>query len=569
MIKRTSRVVAAYFLIIGMLLAFPVSAIAVIKAPDAGALLRDVEKGRPKPLATPDVGLEVPLPPEMKSAGGMQVTVKSFRFNGNHLLDDKELAAVVKPWLDHPVTFADLQNAARAVAKRYRDTGWVVRTYLPRQAIDSGVVFIQVVEARFGGTDMQGTGRSYVARDYIDRVIRGAQPANAPIRLSAIERGVLLAGDLPGVSARYALIKGKGDRQTDLAVSFLDAPRINGYVRADNGGTRSTGTGRVIENVALNSPTGVGDKVDLMALETRGLIYGKLTYDRPVGVTGWRVGVSVSTLKYRLGKEFRALSLKGSANTVGVDIRYPIVRTRKANLYFAADFQHKIYDNEAQGVVQSHFTVDVPEVSLSGNFYDNLWGFSSTNARISFVRGRVDLSGSPNAATVAAGARTDGEYSRTNIVFNREQAMGTSTTAYVAFSGQYASRNLDSSEFMTLGGSNGVRAYPVSEGAGGSGWLLNVELRQKLPYHFTLIPFYDRGFIQINKDNSFSGAPALNHYTLQGAGVSLRWDPKAAIGVQVTLARRIGKNPARQSNGLDQDGSFHRYRVWADATYRF
>jgi len=562
-------VMVVYFLLIEMVIVFPVSAVAASKAPNAGALLRDVEKGVPKPLPAPNTELEAPLPPEMKSLGGVKVAVTAFRFIGNHLISDAKLANVVKPWLGRPLAFADLQNAARAVAKHYRDVGWVVRTYLPRQAISGGIVAIQVVEARFGGTRLEGEGKSYVARDYIDRVIRGAQPVGKPIRLSAIERGVLLVGALPGVAANYALVKGKRDRETDLAVSFVDAPRINGYIRADNGGTRSTGSGRTIENLAINSPSGVGDKAGLTLLESRGLSYGQFTYARPVGVNGWRVGISVSTLKYRLGKEFAALSLKGSANTVGVDVRYPIVRTRKANLYFAASIQHKIYDNEAQGVVTSHFTVDVPELSLSGDYYDTLWGPASTNARVSFVRGRVDLSGSPNAAAVAASTRTDGEYSRVNIALSRQQSIGGSTTAYVSFSGQYASRNLDSSEFMTLGGPDGVRAYPVAEGAGGSGWLLNVELRQLLPYNLTLAPFYDRGFIQVNRNNNFTGAPALNRYTLQGAGVSLRWDPKESIGVQVTLARRIGKNPARQAGGLDQDGSFHRYRVWADGTYRF
>jgi hemolysin activation/secretion protein len=370
-------------------------------------------------------------------------------------------------------------------------------------------------------------------------------------------------------SKYYALTMGPMDRETDLALSLGDAPRINGYVRVDNAGSRSTGVGRVIENLGINSLSGVGDYAGITALESRGLLYGKFTYVRPIGANGWRFGGEASTLTYRLGKEFSPLNLKGLAYTVGLNIRYPIVRSRMANLYFAAKVQHKIYENEAQGIVTSHFTVDVPELSLYGNYDDTLWGAASTNLRLSAVRGRVDLSGSPNAAAVAASTRTNGVYSRENLEFSRLQSIGESTAAYVSFSGQYANSNLDSSEFMTLGGPDGVRAYPVSEGAGGSGGLLNVELRQQLPYSFTFIPFYDRGFILINRHNNFIGAPLLNRYTLQGAGISLRWEPKPTIGVNVTLARRIGQNPARQANGLDQDGSLHRYRLWADGTWHF
>lgn len=619
------RAISLGLVLAATVIALPVSVMAAPPVPNAGSLLRDIEKGKPSLLPGKGSGLEIPLPPEMKSLGGMKVTVKEFRFAGNHLFDDQTLASVVKPWLNcnairsgvphadranrrirpvlkkqHPVStqsvkpvhrpasarhtaaqqktthkgalncqlsFRDLQNAARAVAKYYRDEGWVVRTYLPRQDISTGIVTIQVVEARFGG--IKANGKSIVSRESVDRLIRKAQPIGKPIRLSAIERGVLLANDLPGVKAKYILTKGKRDRETDLALVFVGAPRTNAYVRVDNGGTRATGAGRIITNLGINSPGGVGDKVDLLVMGSRGLLYGKFSYTRPVGADGWIVGASLSSLKYRLGKEFNALQLKGSATTVGVSARYPVIRSRAANLYFSASLQHKIYDNEAQGVITSHYTVDVPELSLSGNYYDRLWGAAATNASVSFVRGRVDLSGSPNAAAVAATARTNGEYSRVNVALSRQQSLGESLSAYLSFSGQYASKNLDSSEFMTLGGPDGVRAYPVAEGAGGSGWLLNVELRQLLPYHFTLIPFYDRGFIKVNRDNTFTGASALNRYTLQGAGISLHWDPEPTLGIKVAFARRIGKNPARTLNGLDQDGSFHRYRVWVDGTYQF
>jgi hemolysin activation/secretion protein len=50
-------------------------------------------------------------------------------------------------------------------------------------------------------------------------------------------------------------------------------------------------------------------------------------------------------------------------------------------------------------------------------------------------------------------------------------------TLYASFSGQRASKNLDSSEEFFLGGPNGVRAYPQGEGAGDEGWLSRLELR--------------------------------------------------------------------------------------------
>ena len=52
---------------------------------------------------------------------------------------------------------------------------------------------------------------------------------------------------------------------------------------------------------------------------------------------------------------------------------------------------------------------------------------------------------------------------------------------YAAINGQFASKNLDISEKMGLGGANGVRAYPEGEAYGDQGYVLNLEARCLLP----------------------------------------------------------------------------------------
>jgi len=129
-----------------------------------------------------------------------------------------------------------------------------------------------------------------------------------------------------------------------------------------------------------------------------------------------------------------------------------------------------------------------------------------------------------------------------------------------------ASKNLDSSEKFYLGGAGGVRAYPTNEGGGSEGHMLRLELRKRLPGNLALTGFYDWGAVTVNKDNAITGAASLNHYALQGAGLSLAWATNFGLNLSAMLAHRIGDNPNPTSTGADQDGTLKGNRIWLQAS---
>ena len=96
-----------------------------------------------------------------------------------------------------------------------------------------------------------------------------------------------------------------------------------------------------------------------------------------------------------------------------------------------------------------------------------------------------------------------------------------SDTAVLSFaiSGQQANKNLDSSEKFSLGGANGIRAYPQGEASGDEGQRATLELRQAFGQGLQGTVFYDFGRIKLNKTPF--GSPAANSRTLAGAGVGL------------------------------------------------
>jgi hemolysin activation/secretion protein len=536
--------------------------------PNAGTVRQQIEQNQQPALPPKSAPLFLP-PPPMESIGGATVTVTGFKFAGNTLLTSKQLLPVVAGFVGRPLTFADLQNAAIAVANAYRRAGWVVKAYLPQQDINGGTVTIQIVEAKLGAVRIDGSTQR-TSNGRLSGIVDAAQRPGAPLNAEALDRALLLINDLPGVVATGSLGEGAGQGETDLILDVKDGPKVTGEVIADNEGARFTGEARITVNASLNAPFGIGDRADTVLLHTQGSDYQRLAYSLPVGSEGWRVGVNGSHLTYDIVTPgFGALDAHGNSSTVGLEANYPVFRTRLANLYLALNVDDKRFDNFSSGQTSTHYSIQDGSVGLYGNLFDNLGGGGANAASITFEQGHDDLAGSPNEAADAATTDTAGSFEKLNLLVSRQQRLTERVSLYASLAGQLASKNLDSSEKLYLGGFNGVRAYPADEGGGSEGALANLEARVRLPLNFAAVGFFDYGTVRFNRDNDYTGAADPNTDTLRGAGLSLAWTADFGLNIKATAARRIGRNPDPTSTGDDQDGSLITNRVWLQISMPF
>ena len=532
-------------------------------APDAGSLLQQLERERRPALPPKALPSRPAAPAAMQPLQGASVTVSNFRFVGNTLLSDGQLAPAVAEYLNRPLDFAQLQAASAAVAAVYRAAGWIVRAYLPQQDIVDAVVTIQIVEAVFGGVQLEGAPATRVSLTQIQSGIDAQQAVGAPLNADAVDRALLLADDLPGVAVSGSLREGTQASQTELVIKLADEPLLMGEATLDNTGSRSTGANRLSANLNFNSAFGLADLLSANLIHAQGSDYLRLGGTLPVGAKGWRIGANASNMRYRLvTAEFEALDSKGTSSTAGLEASYPLIRSRLQNLYFSASLDHKSFDNQANGTTSTNYRASSLNLSLSGNLFDKLGGGGANSASVALTSGQLNLNGSPNQAADAASSQTDGSYRKLRYSASRQQVITDEISFYAALSGQWASKNLDSSEKFYLGGSSGVRAYPGSEAGGAAGQLLNLELRWRLPEGFNLTGFFDAGQVTVNANNNFTGAPALNDYSLKGAGLTLAWQGSSGLSLRATWARRIGDNPNPTATGNDQDGSLVSNRFW-------
>ena len=521
---------------------------------DAGSLLRQSEHELKIQKPAPVLLQRKTTPNTTATSTQAKVQVLGFKFSGNTLLNNEQLNAALATYTHRELTLGQLREAADIVISTYREAGWTVRAYLPKQEIDGGIVSIEVVEAVFGGASLQSATPQRIEATRLLDMAEANLVKGKPLHAKDLDRALLLLDDLPGVSVTGNLMQGQREGETNIAISATDDALINGNASVDNQGSRSTGADRLNVSINFNSPARLGDLLSLNTLTTQGSDYLRLGYTLPLSYSGWRAGIHSSNLNYRvITSDFAALNPHGTASTAGLDFTYPLLRSVLQNINFAVNYDDKKFNNISNNVTTS-YGIKVYNATLSANQIDTWAGGGSTSASIGLTSG--DKS-------------TDSHFAKQNINLNRLQSITDSLSLFVAASSQKTNKNLDSSEKMYLGGATGVRAFPTSEAGGSEGNTLTVELRHRSDNNITLTGFYDLGWVKVNHDNNLASPANPNSYDLKGYGVSVAWQISQDIDIKATLAQRIGDNPAAQANGSDGDGTKKVTRLWLSTGIAF
>ena len=114
--------------------------------PDAGALMRQTEQNIRFSQMQRSVQIRDALPPEAEFTDQTSIVVSRFKFNGVSRLTEDQLMVTVKPFTNRPLNQQDLKHLTEAVTEAYRQNGWLVEAYIPRQDLSARVLSIQVIE---------------------------------------------------------------------------------------------------------------------------------------------------------------------------------------------------------------------------------------------------------------------------------------------------------------------------------------------------------------------------------------------------------------------------------------
>jgi hemolysin activation/secretion protein len=574
------------------LVSFPVSLAALAQTvPDAGSLLQQqqIQPNRlnqpPKPDLKPLQKQELPA----QAAQGLEadkttIVVKTFTLTGAlTVFTPEQLQTALTSFVNRPLSLTDLQEAANAITLMYRQGGYfLARAYLPKQDVTAGSVTIAISEGLLdtnNGVRTEGAALRIKVAEVL-RVVDAAAPAGKPLNQDALERSLLLLNDIPGVSATANLEGGSTPGTTRLALELTEAPAFNGNATLDNYGSRYTGSDRLTANFNLNDTLGYGEQFTVQAIqalqgEGSNYSYARLGYSQPVGSTGARAGLAYSSMLFAVGQELSSLQAKGTADNWTVNLRYPLIRSRERSLYAIAAYDRKTLFNEANGARTSDKLVDVASIGLNLEQSDTLGGGAYNYAGITVSAGTLDLGrdvASLASDQAAGGPRSQGSFEKLNWNATRLQRATEKLSFAALFSGQTASKNLDSGEKFQLGGPSGVRAYPAGEATGDEGLRATLEARYFAGTSndlgdVNLQAFYDWGSVRQFRDPGLLAA--LNDYSLSGIGLGITISRSGRFEAKAQWAQKIGSNPNASANGNDSDGTSNSNRVWLSLTAFF
>ncbi|MCC6208359.1 MAG: ShlB/FhaC/HecB family hemolysin secretion/activation protein [Gammaproteobacteria bacterium] len=559
-------------------------------APDAGSLLRQqeqIEQQVPPQLPEPEAPVDESAAPEML-ASSVKVTVREVRFSGNlELAPETELQAVIADAQGQELDFSGLQALADKVTAHLREGGWLLaRAYLPQQDVTEGVVEIAILKGRLDGNATEGGGWAIslnegarVDAGTLSAIVETAAPSGSTARQGELERALLLMNDLPGVSVRSRLAPGSETGTTRVNVDAVEGPLFTGIVWADNYGNSSTGENQLSAALHLNDPSRRGDHASLSVTASEGVRVGQLGYSIPLNPNGLRASAGYTTMNYEVKNGSGvAAGLEGDSRIIHAGLAYPFIRTRALNLHGDLDLAHKALKDDSDAGDLRDKRVDVVTLGLSGDRLDGWKGGGLNNFNASLTTGDLDLSGVPaDEAADAATLDTQGGYTRFNVDASRLQRLPGSFTLFGRLSAQWAGDNLDSSEQFILGGPGGVRAYPVGEAQGDSGWLASMDLRYDWPDEtplgvLQLSAFVDTGRVQLHDDPgavAIATATGKNEYQLSGVGFGVNVGVTGSHSLRLAWAHTLGNNDGRSPNGDNADGDSDDSRFWLQGVVWF
>ncbi|MDK2091576.1 ShlB/FhaC/HecB family hemolysin secretion/activation protein [Aliarcobacter butzleri] len=432
--------------------------------------------------------------------------IKDFSFSGNIKISSEELNAIVKDYVNKELTFKQIKEVLSLINNYYRDKGYfVARAYLPQQELskNNNVLKISILEGNYGEFKLENS--SLVSDKVIQDILDSVKDKDI-ISFNTIERVTNLINDRAGsVVTKASISPGQKVGTSDFDIGVESTKRVDGYIVADNYGSRYTGYNRVQGLININSPFNIGDKISISGLVSNGadLKNGKIAYELPLNSYGLKSDFAYTRTNYNLVEEYKSLDAKGNSNIYEAGLSYPLIRSTNENLYLKGKYYHKDMNDYMSGDKYEDKSINSFVTTLE---YDKNYSIGTLPARVfanlNLTTGHLS---SKNRNPNNGNYNKVDTYISNDIYFNEIFSLNTNLTAQKVL----GNKNLDGSEDLSLGGPNAVKLYPYSEQSAENGYIASFELFSKLPniasYNHKIGLFYDMGNVyqERNLDTTF------------------------------------------------------------------
>ncbi len=495
---------------------------ALAQRPDAPFTGNVVPQGSPIPRILP------PAPPSVapgtdltrsavpSAAPAVDVAITSVSVAGSTTYTSSRLATITAGLVGPKTPVGRIEEVRAALLSLYRTDGYVLTTVSANVSPDGALRF-NVIEGRIAAVKLDGDiGAAGVqVLRFLNHLTEYPVLDNA-----SMERWLLLAQDVPGVSLHAVLQPAADDPGALTLVAQVQRQAVNGLLTVDNRAFRQTGPEEGLLIVDLNSVTQLGERTEVSIYHTNGNTqnFGQASSEFYVGGSGLKVRLYGGYGKANPSDFLRVINYQGFTATYGIAATYPLIRSRQQTLNLIANLDaveteiRTASGPQGQEIRASRDSLRIVRFGAEYAYEDLLAG--DTRPAVNFASLRVSHglpflggTGNGNATPGRANERVDftkvaGEVSRTQTLFVPWEAASVALRARVT--GQGSRDVLPPAEKYFLGGSEINRGFYSGEVTGDNAlaWSFELQLNTGLDltvFHYPVpvtaqfYAFYDRG----------------------------------------------------------------------------
>jgi len=410
----------------------------------------------------------------------VKVFIKQIIVDGNSLLPDSVLRAVLAPFENKELSFEDAKNVAMALTNEYRKRGYfLAQAYVPYQRITKGVLQINVIEGKLGKVVVRGN--KHYSTKYILYSFRPATEHNT-LRYDSLEKYIMLLNENTDLHVAAVLQPGEAPGTTDVVLNVTDSAPSHLDGDFNNFGTITGGQHQPSLTYSAGNLITEGSNFTVTPLfpypnKSTDLTHPIVSanYSMPINNLGTKMTASYSSADVRLGAELDVLNVVGNTNIVGVGMSQALSRSDSHSSNMTATFYSKSSHNF---VLNTQTSRDVLREIAVGYNINWVSGSGSNLYDATFTKGLGTLfGGETNYDPLSSNPGTGDDFSKMNMDIYRFQSLGSGILMILKGSGQYAFNALVSPEQYLAGGSESIRGYRPAEIVGDSGWNGTLEFR--------------------------------------------------------------------------------------------
>jgi hemolysin activation/secretion protein len=517
------------------------------------------------PVTPPELrpgGIVSPPAAPNKALGNQTVRVTSIVVEGVTAYPPAEIIKLARGLTGQSVPLRRIDAARLAILERYRSDGYVF-TAVSAILDAAGRLRFVATEGHIVTVSLKGdigpAGRQVLR--FLDRLTE-----ERVIDAATLERYLLLAQDVPGVSLHAVLEPVAGRPGALKLIAAVERKPVSGLVTADNRAFYETGPIESLAVVDLNSFTQYGEKTEISYYHAfpDSENFAEVSNEMFIGSSGLKLRVYGGAGPTVPTGGLSGLGYSGMTSVFGLAASYPVIRSRQRTLNVYASFDGLDSDNSILSNLQQSED-DVRAVRLGKEYAVSDLLLGSYRPAISVLRVRfsqgVPIFGAtadgntPTSARLneqASFSKIDFEASRTQTLFSPWK--GASVALFGLLTGQWTPDVLPPSEEFYLGGARFTRGYYSGQVQGDKALAATGELQLNTSIPINLfgksleIPvlwylFYDWGETWQNQAADFGT-------TISSAGGGLRCPLTGNIEVDLEALARFNRFPTGAGSGV-------------------